>query len=411
MNPENNSQEPEVQLTESKAHVLHTVTPLSKYLAMALFIILPFVGGWIGYNYSSEKVAEGTPSNDLVADESGGVVLSSEALEYKKVDNVDRFEKLKNVQESLKNNPDLAVTKDNYSFINQITGENNQIGTAYSPSYGIKQIPMGLTWLQKKSDTFSVTLETHKPSGEVTADVVARDVNTDDLSKQAIYHVYEWTPKDEDVESVYRFVFDMNSEEDLKVSDYFVVTEYSQEIGDSQKTRWFNQTFAWAAQNAKNFYKNSNIEDSKSNQVSLSLSNGETVIRQYQNDDDLLALISELEETGLQVKSIDEGSSQSYEGFCDVIGTKMLNDYNEGLYDYIEAGFLSKITEFDGYSCLESKDKFAISMKGKSSVWDEMDDGTPITVGFETSSLCLDSNEFMSGGIVDENAITCVEGI
>jgi hypothetical protein len=58
MNPENNSQEPEAQLTESKAHVLHTVTPLSKYLALSLFILLPFVGGWIGYNYSPEKVVE-----------------------------------------------------------------------------------------------------------------------------------------------------------------------------------------------------------------------------------------------------------------------------------------------------------------------------------------------------------------
>ncbi len=37
---------------------LHTVTPLSKYLAMALFILMPFIGGWIGYTYSPEKVVE-----------------------------------------------------------------------------------------------------------------------------------------------------------------------------------------------------------------------------------------------------------------------------------------------------------------------------------------------------------------
>jgi len=37
---------------------LHQVTPLSKYLAMALFIAMPFVGGWIGYMYSSKKVVE-----------------------------------------------------------------------------------------------------------------------------------------------------------------------------------------------------------------------------------------------------------------------------------------------------------------------------------------------------------------
>lgn len=47
-------EEPEVVKTSK----LNTVTPLSKYLAMALFIILPFVGGWIGYTYAPEKVAE-----------------------------------------------------------------------------------------------------------------------------------------------------------------------------------------------------------------------------------------------------------------------------------------------------------------------------------------------------------------
>lgn len=53
--------EPE-QNNESLSHMqplhpnLHTVTPLSKYLAMMLFIILPFVGGWIGYQYAPTKI-------------------------------------------------------------------------------------------------------------------------------------------------------------------------------------------------------------------------------------------------------------------------------------------------------------------------------------------------------------------
>lgn len=38
--------------------VLHQVTPLSKYLAMALFIILPFVGGYVGYTFAPDKVVE-----------------------------------------------------------------------------------------------------------------------------------------------------------------------------------------------------------------------------------------------------------------------------------------------------------------------------------------------------------------
>ena len=46
------------EIAETKLSPLHTVTPLSKYLAMALFIALPFVGGWIGYAYAPEKVVE-----------------------------------------------------------------------------------------------------------------------------------------------------------------------------------------------------------------------------------------------------------------------------------------------------------------------------------------------------------------
>lgn len=54
---ENEAQEPEVTQVEQKT-VLHQVTPLSKYLAMALFIVLPFIGGWIGYTYAPEKLVE-----------------------------------------------------------------------------------------------------------------------------------------------------------------------------------------------------------------------------------------------------------------------------------------------------------------------------------------------------------------
>lgn len=35
---------------------LHKVTSLSKYLAMFLFIVLPFIGGWIGYSYAPAEV-------------------------------------------------------------------------------------------------------------------------------------------------------------------------------------------------------------------------------------------------------------------------------------------------------------------------------------------------------------------
>lgn len=55
MEPNNINQE-EVQVQQKSP--LHQVTPLSKYLAMTLFIILPFVGGYIGYSFAPEKVVE-----------------------------------------------------------------------------------------------------------------------------------------------------------------------------------------------------------------------------------------------------------------------------------------------------------------------------------------------------------------
>lgn len=48
----------EAQQVEVQKSPLHCVTPLSKYLAMVLFILMPFVGGWIGYTYAPEKVVE-----------------------------------------------------------------------------------------------------------------------------------------------------------------------------------------------------------------------------------------------------------------------------------------------------------------------------------------------------------------
>lgn len=50
--------EPQQTEVESVISPLKTVTPLSKYLAMTLFIILPFLGGYIGYTLAPEKVIE-----------------------------------------------------------------------------------------------------------------------------------------------------------------------------------------------------------------------------------------------------------------------------------------------------------------------------------------------------------------
>lgn len=54
---ENENLEQVITQTEPKS-TLHQVTPLSKYLALALFVILPFIGGWIGYTYAPIKVEE-----------------------------------------------------------------------------------------------------------------------------------------------------------------------------------------------------------------------------------------------------------------------------------------------------------------------------------------------------------------
>jgi hypothetical protein len=50
--------EPQQNEVESVIAPLKKVTPLSKYLAMVLFIILPFIGGWIGYTLAPERVVE-----------------------------------------------------------------------------------------------------------------------------------------------------------------------------------------------------------------------------------------------------------------------------------------------------------------------------------------------------------------
>jgi hypothetical protein len=54
---ENETQEEVVTQVEQKSS-LHQITPLSKYLALALFVILPFLGGYVGYTFAPEKVVE-----------------------------------------------------------------------------------------------------------------------------------------------------------------------------------------------------------------------------------------------------------------------------------------------------------------------------------------------------------------
>jgi len=50
--------EPQINKSESVIVPLKKVTPLSKYLAMVLFILTPFIGGYVGYTYAPEKVVQ-----------------------------------------------------------------------------------------------------------------------------------------------------------------------------------------------------------------------------------------------------------------------------------------------------------------------------------------------------------------
>jgi hypothetical protein len=51
--------EPEgIEASQVRLTAWNQVTPLSKYLAMALFVMMPFIGGWIGYKFAPERIIE-----------------------------------------------------------------------------------------------------------------------------------------------------------------------------------------------------------------------------------------------------------------------------------------------------------------------------------------------------------------
>jgi hypothetical protein len=68
--------EPQQNEVESVIAPLKKVTPLSKYLAMVLFIILPFLGGYVGYTLAPEQVIE--TGYQVVTNEQSGPLAVSE---------------------------------------------------------------------------------------------------------------------------------------------------------------------------------------------------------------------------------------------------------------------------------------------------------------------------------------------
>ncbi len=81
---------------------LSHVTPLSKYLTMALFIVLPFLGGWIGYMYAPVQIVEiekpisTSNSTPFSADSQQSIVQTSNEMiiDPKTVKIGDRFDNL-----------------------------------------------------------------------------------------------------------------------------------------------------------------------------------------------------------------------------------------------------------------------------------------------------------------------------
>ena len=55
--------------TPTQLRNLHKVTPLSKYLALVLFVALPFIGGWVGYQYAPEMIVEIEKTGEVAAED------------------------------------------------------------------------------------------------------------------------------------------------------------------------------------------------------------------------------------------------------------------------------------------------------------------------------------------------------
>jgi hypothetical protein len=107
---------------------LHRVTPLSKCLAMALFIILPFIGGYIGYTFAPVKVVEvervvvnevekeevcevTSMSNSLSADEYHANLETLTGIEFESSESAIRYAML----------GDTITSEDSLAILNDVT--------------------------------------------------------------------------------------------------------------------------------------------------------------------------------------------------------------------------------------------------------------------------------------------------
>jgi hypothetical protein len=100
MENENVSTEQTEEIQDTRSQ-LNKVTPLSKYLAMGLFVALPFLGGWVGWNtaVTSLKLQEGyivpisvsenTSNSKLDTQKSDLATRNTEGKNYKQINKID----------------------------------------------------------------------------------------------------------------------------------------------------------------------------------------------------------------------------------------------------------------------------------------------------------------------------------
>lgn len=85
----------------------------------------------------------------------------------------------------------------------------------------------------------------------------------------------------------------------------------------------------------------------------------------------------------------------SYLGVCSLGSFIILETYNHGAYDFMETALsYPKISSLDGFTCYESEDKFALSLK-------------VVNLDGEYSYKCLDSTGDFVDGVANQEDIVC----
>lgn len=121
---------PEVEPEVKESKWTH-VTPLSKYLAMILFILMPFIGGWIGYHYAPEKVVE-IEKISYQSDSVDWLLPSSIETEYKDPDLVSPLSSSGTQRTFSLDDLDLNVKIPSEYLLLKRTGEPNRRGSFLS---------------------------------------------------------------------------------------------------------------------------------------------------------------------------------------------------------------------------------------------------------------------------------------